>query len=127
MSGADYYKQALQRALGLLRQGANEQAAKFIQDALDLKLSFDTAAGETVDGLELAFDPREAPQPRCWIEDGMLHIDEEGWEIENGFLENLLHTIEKNIDSGLPEVQLMYEARQMLKQGIEEQKIRRKK
>ncbi len=122
MSGADYYKQAIHRALGLLRQGADKDAAKLLQDALDLNLSFDPVRD---DSLELAFDPHAEEHPRCWIEDGELRIDEAGWEIDAQFLADLINSVDTNVVSGLPELQLVYEAKQMLRHGISNKKVRR--
>jgi len=123
--GVGYYKRALERALGLLRQGATKEAAKLIEDALALKLSFDAVAGPE---LELAFDPHAERQlPRCWIEAGELRIDDAGWEIDTGFLEDVVNSIETNLVAGLPEIQLQHEAKQMLKQGVLTGQVRRKK
>ena len=122
--GAEYYKQALERALGLLRQGAEKEAAQLIEDALALKLSFDPVREPE---LELAFDPREEELPRCWIEEGELCIDDDGWVIDPFFLEDMINSVQINLVAGLPEIQLVYEAKRILKQGIRKQKVRREK
>ena len=121
--GSEYYKRALERALGLLRQGAEKEAAKLIEDALALKLSFDPVRNSN---LELAFDPHAEQLPLCWIEAGELRIDDAGWEIDPQFLGDVVNSIETNLVAGLPDIQLTHEARQMFKQGVLTQKVRRK-
>ena len=127
MSGSEYYVQAIERALALMRQGANREAKNLLQDAIDLKLDMlpqDMLGGE----LELAFDPHAdaATAPRCWIEGGELRIDEEGWEIDPDQLEELTRIVETNSVLGMSAGDIERNATLFLKNGCDRGTVRRK-
>lgn len=125
MSGSDYYKQAIERALGLMRQGSTRQAQNLLQDALDLKLDMlpeDMLSSE----LELVFDPHAAKAPTCWIDDGELRIDDTGWEIDPSVVDELVNAVETNIVLGLPTMQVESRARALIRDAVRLGKVRKR-
>ena len=128
MSGSDYYVQAIQRALGLLRQGHSRQATNLLQDALDLKLEMvpDDVAGNPE--IELAFDPHADAAPQCWIEtqSNELFIDDDGWEIDKEFLDAVYQSVQNNVVMGLAIGDIERHANLLLRDGVKAGKVRSK-
>ena len=129
MSGSAYYVQAIQRALGLLRQGHSRQATNLLQDALDLKLEQvpDDVAGNPE--IELAFDPHAEEAPRCWIEveaGNELFIDDDGWEFDQGLIDALHQSVQNNSVLGMAVGDIERHANLLLRDGVKTGKVRRK-
>lgn len=128
MSGSDYYTQAIQRALGLLRQGHSRQATNLLQDALDLKLEQlpDDMVGNP--DVELAFDPHADSAPTCWIESksNELFIDEEDWEIDPDFLDAFYQSVSNNVVLGMAMGDIERHANLLLRDGVKTGKVRKR-
>ena len=128
MSGTDYYVQAIQRALGLLRQGHSRQATNLLQDALDLKLEQvpDEMVGDPE--IELAFDPRADAAPTCWIDTASneLFIDEEDWEIDPDFLDAFYQSVSNNVVLGMAMGDIERHANLLLRDGVKTGKVRKR-
>jgi hypothetical protein len=126
MSGSDYYAQAIQRALGLLRQGHVRQATNLLQDAIELKLDMLPSDMVEAESIELAFDPHAAAAPTCWIESqsNELFIDEEGWEIDPQFLDAFYQSVSNNVVLGMAMGDIERHANLLLEDGVKTGKVK---
>jgi len=128
MGGSEYYKQAIQRALGLLRQGQVRQATNLLQDALELKLDMLPSDMVEAESIELAFEPHADASPSCWIgaDSNELYINEEGWDIDPDFLETLYQSISNNVILGMASVDIEKHAHLLLQDGVKTGKVRKR-
>lgn len=133
MKSASYYIDAIERALGLMRQGANSKAVTLLQDALDRKLDKDFSDEPEEKPLELAFNPRREviEIPECWIDrqSHQLVIDNEGWEIDPFYLEFLVQLAQDSAFAGMSkedrEKAVLEQTEQRLRLGVKSGKVKR--
>ena len=124
---AKYYMQAIERAVGLLRQGHPNQALILLQNALGKNLKSVPDCWDEDTDIELVFDPRTEETPRCWIEDNHLYIDDKNWNIDSQFMEFLFQSIKYNISQKLDIDKIRGEAEKLLKKGVKTGRVRKKK
>lgn len=133
MRSSHYYIDAIERALGLMRHGANSKAMTLLQDALSGNLDKNFLDKLEEKPLELAFNPRREviDIPECWIDRDSLQlvIDNEGWEIDPLFLEFLAQAAQssalKGPDKEEAERHILGQTKRRLTMGIESGKVKR--
>jgi len=126
-----YYVQAIERALGLLRQGAARQAQNILQDAIDCKLEIlpSDMTLESDKELELAIDLHVDDVPLCWIDpdqEDQIVIDDSGWDIDIYVLEILRLFVLSKSAEGMEADDVKNNATKFLRECIATGKIRRK-
>jgi len=116
------------KARRLLRQGQTHAALDVLEDVCarwdDLVDVGDLPKDE--DSLELAFHPRKDDVPPFYVEEGVLSIENRGWEIDEVLLSHLADNAARNFQMGMPDIDLRRYIEKVFRSAVDTGKIRRK-
>ena len=121
----DKYEE-VDRARRLLRQGAQKDALKTLDNLCENWDSISSEVSEEKQTVELAFHPRIDDIPHFFIDDGCLCIDNHDWEIDEDLISHLTVNVSNNYLMGMPDVDLRNFIRNIFKAAITSGKVRRK-
>lgn len=114
------------RARRLLRQGQKQAALDILEDVLGRweEPKCQESSGDS--SLELAFHPRKDDVPQFYFEEGVLCIEDRGWDIDEELVETLARNAQENYQCGMPQLDMRRCIGDVLKSSIRSGKIRRK-
>ena len=122
--GGPYHE--VDRARRLLRQGQKQAALDILERALARWEEPPRPSEDDDQDLELAFHPRKDDVPQFYFEEGVLCIEDEGWDIDPELVETLARSAQEEYGRLVPPMELRRHIRDVLKSSIKNGKIRRK-
>lgn len=127
MPDAQYYVQAIERALSLLQLGQSSRAQVILREALAQKLK--TAPAEVIESGTMGFLGSDLQLPKSWIDEESqnLVIDDRGWKISPVFSEYLRESVKawKDPILKLSKAQIERRAATRIRRGLLEGYVRR--
>lgn len=127
MADAEYYVQAIERALSLLQMGWSSRAQVILRDALAQRLKSHPA--EVLESGMPDLLGSNLELPKCWVDEESqnLVIDDRGWKIDPAFSEYLKESVKvwKDPILKLDRAQIEKRAATRIRKGLLEGYVRR--